>query len=334
MSSKKPNEFKKGFIISHYRLERLIGQGGYGYIFIASNVETEQEYAMKIEKIIPNKRGLKPEIQFMPQIQGSPYFPALIESGEDTTYRWIVYELLGPSLTYLRWQMHGDHFTKFTAFRCAIEMLRGIEECHNRGFIHRDIKPGNFLIRPSKKHPVVLIDFGLSRQFIVNGDIIPPRKHVGFIGTTRYASINVYKGKEQCRGDDLISWFYSVIEIVRGNLPFPITKNKQKLLDYKSTLTTAKLCKGLPPEFVEIWDSIKDLTYYDAPDYNFIYHKLEECNNNLSRKDPEYDWLKFSTKTVKKISAIDFRDDADETRITVFDEEGNISQHPPICTIA
>ena len=145
---------------------------------------------------------------------------------------------------------------------------------------------------------------------------------------------NVYRGKEQCRGDDLVSWFYSVIEIVRGNLPFPITKNKQKLLDYKSNLTTAKLCKGLPPQFVEIWDSIKDLTYYDAPDYNFIYHKLEECNNNLTRKDPEYDWLKFSTRTVKKISAIDFRDDADETRIKIFDEEGNISQHPPICIIA
>ena len=68
-------------------------------------------------------------------------------------------------------------------------MLQCIHEFHNNKFIHRDIKPANFVIRKSKKHPIVLIDFGLSRQYLnKDGELIKTRERPGYVGTNMFAS--------------------------------------------------------------------------------------------------------------------------------------------------
>jgi serine/threonine protein kinase len=89
-------------------------------------------------------------------------------------------------------------------------MLRVIEAIHRRGILDREIKPSNFLIHPSRRFPVALIDYGLSRHFKDRRTGERP----GFVGTTKYASLNAHKGRELSRRDDLISWFFSMMECV------------------------------------------------------------------------------------------------------------------------
>lgn len=50
-----------------------------------------------------------------------------------------------------------------------MECLEGIEDLHNVGFIHRDVKPSNFAMgrKPSVAHTVFMLDFGLARQYCV-----------------------------------------------------------------------------------------------------------------------------------------------------------------------
>jgi len=77
-------------------------------------------------------------------------------------------------------------------------MIQRIEFIHKRNFIHRDIKPDNFLMGVSHHvDKVYLIDFGLAKKYIdKDGKHIPYKENKSLTGTARYASINTHLGKE------------------------------------------------------------------------------------------------------------------------------------------
>ena len=97
-------------------------------------------------------------------------------------------------------------------------MLQRIEFIHSRHFLHRDIKPDNFLIGIGKKqHYVYVIDFGLAKRFRdpKTGEHIPYRDGKNLTGTARYASVNTHLGIEQARRDDLESLGYVLLYFIR-----------------------------------------------------------------------------------------------------------------------
>lgn len=88
---------------------------------------------------------------------------------------------------------------------------------HSRHFLHRDIKPDNFLIGIGKKqHYVYVIDFGLAKRFRdpKTGEHIPYRDGKNLTGTARYASVNTHLGigKDISSYMLLITFIYRVIE--------------------------------------------------------------------------------------------------------------------------
>jgi casein kinase 1 len=179
-----------------------------------------------------------------------------------TVFRWrfaLACALVWPCQGFAKVSVPPPSFAlQRTVLMIADQTLLRIEYIHSKSFIHRDIKPDNFLMGLGRRSNIVyIIDFGLAKRYR------DPKTHVHIMyrenkhltGTPRYASINNHLGIEQSRRDDLESLGYVFMYFLRGSLPWQglranTKKQKyQKIMEKKMATPIDLLCKGFPDEF-------------------------------------------------------------------------------------
>ena len=294
-----------GQLVGQYKIIKCVGQGGYGDIYYISSPSSDFPLAMKFEQTTARKQALKKEYEFMEMLQGSIHFPKVVQFVEQAEYRYMVMEMLGPSISNVRKLCHRRQFSMSTTIQVAKMMLKVIKELHENGIIHRDIKPSNFLIRPSSDDFLCLIDFGLSKTYVnqKTGKLYEELEHPGFKGTLKYASPYTHVGDDQGRRDDLFSWFYSICELKLGKLPWNDIKGRTHVLKAKKHFKRSAEILLLPSSFPTILRYIETLKFYQEPDYQFIESLLDDLfeKYDCSPNDP-LDWENISNERAIKIS--------------------------------
>ncbi|KAM9471400.1 casein kinase I isoform 3-T4 [Salvelinus alpinus] len=289
---------------NRYRLGRKIGSGSFGDIYLGTDISVGEEVAIKLECVKTKHPQLHIESKIYKMMQGGVGIPTIKWCGAEGDYNVMVMELLGPSLEDL-FNFCSRKFSLKTVLLLADQMISRIEYIHSKNFIHRDVKPDNFLMGLGKKGNLVyIIDFGLAKKYrdARTHQHIPYRENKNLTGTARYASINTHLGIEQSRRDDLESLGYVLMYFNLGSLPWQGLKAATKRQKYerisekKMSTPIEVLCKGYPSEFATYLNFCRSLRFDDKPDYSY----LRQLFRNLFHRqgfsyDYVFDWnmLKF-----------------------------------------
>jgi len=156
-------------------------------------------------------------------LKGGPCMPKYYGYGCYKSFgvKFLITGLLGPSLEDL-FEICNRRFSLKTCCMIMCQLINLMRKTHELNFIHRDIKPDNFLAGyGDDSNKIHLIDFGLAKKFRdnVSGHIpFSDKKHL--TGTARFASLNSHRGMELSRRDDLEAIGNMVLYFALGSLPW------------------------------------------------------------------------------------------------------------------
>ena len=301
-----------------YQCIKKLGEGSFGLIYEA--IYNNEHFALKFEDLRRNTNLLEAEASIMNYLKG-PNIPSVRSFGTSGYYNVLIMQLMGKSLEDLI--NEKKTFSIKTVCLLGYQMINVLEYVHDKHYVHRDIKPDNFVMGlNSLSKKLFLLDFGLAKKYrssttLVHYPLINKKK---LTGTARYASINAMRGYEQSRRDDLEAVGYVLMYFLRGSLPWQGLSGKNKeeryrrILNKKLDTSAYDLCYQYPSEFETYIDYTRKMEYVEQPDYNMIrklfLQILEKEGQNF---DYIYDWTTDEEKELRKKEFLEEKN-AEKTR--------------------
>jgi Tol biopolymer transport system component len=217
-----------GTTLSHYRITARLGAGGMGEVFRAQDTRLGREVALKV---LPDDFTADPErlARFEREARllaslNHPNIGAIHDVEEEGGRHFLVLELaLGEDLAE---RLKRGAIPVAEAVPIARQIAEALEEAHEKGVVHRDLKPGNVKLAPDGK--VKVLDFGLAKAFA--GDAAAPEAnlsqsptlaHTGtqaglILGTAGYMSPEQARGKPVDRRADIWAFGVVLFEMLTG----------------------------------------------------------------------------------------------------------------------
>lgn len=234
-------EEEPGTVIGHFQLVRLIGEGGMGTVWEATQREPfQRKVAFKLIKEGMDTREMIARFERERQILASlnhPNIAKVFEAGASALGRpYFAMELaIGPPITSF---CFAENLTTRERLELFTTVCDAIDHAHAEGVVHRDLKPSNILM--VKGHPKV-IDFGIAKATrSVNQKNPLYTRHAQVLGTPAYMSPEQASGSTIDSRSDIYSLGVLLYELLSGVLPFDA--------DRLSTLSDPEIQKILQEE--------------------------------------------------------------------------------------
>jgi serine/threonine protein kinase len=253
-----------------YELLEKLSEGSFGQVYKGKNVRTDELVAVKIER----KNGsvissLKNEAKIYQYLAKETGFINLKWYNSNEKFTYLVTDLLVCSLTTLV-KLRGSLDLK-VVLQIGIQVIKRVQTLHGKYLLHRDVKPDNYMLDTNKQ--ICLIDFGLCKRYDHNGVHIEEKQITSMVGSINFVSLNVHKGIEPSRRDDVESCIYIIIYLLlNGNLPWLLEKDMKKITYIKEQLTNSELM----PIFIQnMLENVHQLKFNSEPDYGALISILE-----------------------------------------------------------
>ena len=280
--------------IGHYRVVKIIGQGGMGAVYEVRHETLERRAALKV---------LHPDTESTPELEARflleakaaslmqhPGIVQLYEFGREEGIFFFVMEYLdGESLSarIRRAAEMPSGRLGLAALPLLQQVARALAVVHKQGFIHRDLKPGNIMIVGDPEVPggerTKLLDFGIVKALpqadgaAVAASIAPKTRTGAFLGTPHYMAPEQWKSLPLDGKIDVYSMGCLIFQTLTGKLPFPISDPVSLAFHhvFEQPPSLAALDPSLPAELCELVARLLEKDPTSRPTMSEVADKLK-----------------------------------------------------------
>lgn len=327
-------EIKNHIIDGRFKIISKIGEGSFGLVYKVLDLETKTKAALKFETVQTHLQ-LFNEIQAYSALSAIEGVPKIHCNGTYRNQQYFVMDLLGKSIDYY-YGKQKKGFTLSCIISIGLQLLKRLENIHDHNYIHRDLKPANIVVGRKDNYFIYLIDFGLSKKYRdpVTKQHTIYREGRKVIGNYKYSSLNTRMGIEQSRRDDVEAFFYLLLKLLTGKLPWEAMDSDSGNVMNISFISIEEICRNVPEEFLDMLKYIRSIHFEERPNYNYIKGLLNALANK-NNTVPKLDWIKPypSSKIVKKSSKIQIvQEHRRKSHFNVINALIHDDKMPPIST--
>jgi len=218
-----------------YKIERKLGEGGMSFVYLATDVSTQHQFAIKVLSEALSQDGnamarLRREAALGMRL-AHPNVCHIMRLGE--TEDGLVYVVM----PYVNGEILADRNNRLgrlslsDTVRFVKDIAAGLQVAHELKIVHRDLKPENIMIcrGPNATEYAVVMDFGLAKERKAEGELQKLTATGIILGTPEFMSPEQLRGKPLDPRTDIYSLALMTYEMLTGKLPFQ-GRNQQEMM--------------------------------------------------------------------------------------------------------